>query len=106
MPDLPEEAVREAAAAYSCAYTSGVPHDELARVILEAAAPILEAHVRADERRKVAEEFRALASRCRAIPDKGLNLGQIWQRDEQARDYDRIADMIEKRVDVKGMDRG
>jgi hypothetical protein len=80
--DLPADALREAAAAYSCAYTSGVPHEELARVAVEAAAPILEAHVRADERRKVAEEFHALASRCRAIPDKGLNLGQIWQRDE------------------------
>jgi hypothetical protein len=62
------------------------------REILEAAAPALAAN----ERRKTAEEFRVLASHFRAVPDRGLNLGQIWQRDEQARDYDRIADMIMK----------
>jgi hypothetical protein len=44
--DLPADALREAAAAYSCAYTSGVPHEELARVAVEAAAPILAAHER------------------------------------------------------------
>jgi hypothetical protein len=55
--DLPADALREAAAAYSCAYTSGVPHEELARVAVEAAAPILAAHERADERRKTAEQI-------------------------------------------------
>jgi hypothetical protein len=94
---IPEEAVREATAAYSCAWTSGVTgHETLVRIVLEAASPILAAQ----ERRKIADEFCALAAKLRAIPDDGLNLGQIWQRDEQARDYDRIADMIERRTDA------
>ena len=67
-----------------------------ARAAFTAVAPVLEAHVRADERRKVAEEFQSLAARYRAVPDEGLNLGQIWQRDEQAREYDRIAATIEE----------
>ncbi|WP_326642960.1 hypothetical protein OG884_05990 [Streptosporangium sp. NBC_01755] len=46
-------------------------------------------------RREVADEFRALASRYRAVPDEGLRLGQLWHRDEQAREYDRIADAID-----------
>lgn len=53
MPDLPEEAVREAVAAYTCAWVSGVwRHEELVSVVLEAAAPGIAAQARADERRK------------------------------------------------------
>jgi hypothetical protein len=102
MPEpIPEEAVREATEAYSCAWTSGVTgHEDLVRIVLEAASPSIAEHERADERRRIAEGFRVLAAKCRAIPDDGLNLGQIWQRDEQARDYGRIADMIEKRTDA------
>ncbi|MER6575798.1 hypothetical protein [Nonomuraea sp. NPDC001023] len=126
MPDLPEEAVQaatpfvESVAAGVAALAShewmpgrpvsahgvhvfdedcGVCDDRLpsvVAVVVEAVAPILDAQARADERRSIVEGFRALAAKCWAIPDKGLNLGQIWQRDEQAREYDRIADMIEK----------
>jgi hypothetical protein len=66
------------------------------RAILEAAAQILATC----ERRKIADGFRTLAAKCRAIPDEGLTMGERWQRDEQARDYDRIADMIERRTDA------
>jgi hypothetical protein len=49
MPDIPEEAVREATEAYSCAWTSGVSsHDDLVWIVLEAAAPLIEARVRRD----------------------------------------------------------
>lgn len=58
MPDLPEEAAHEATQAYLCAWTSGVVKPEtLVRIVLEAAAPVLAAQARADERRKVAEEI-------------------------------------------------
>jgi|GEM_PF-3944399 len=98
MPEpIPEEAVGEATEAYSCAWTSGVTgHETLVRIVLEAAAPILADQVR----REVADQFRAFAARLRAVPDDGLTLGQTWDRDTRAMEYDRLADVIMQRVSV------
>jgi hypothetical protein len=54
-----------------------------------------EEEIRAHERRLIADRFRALAARCRAVPDEGLTIGEIHQNREQAVANDRIADMIE-----------
>ncbi|MGI5274723.1 hypothetical protein ACQEUU_37200 [Nonomuraea sp. CA-218870] len=52
MPDLPPEALQAADAAYGCAYMSGVPHEEMARVVAEAAAPFIAAQALIQERRR------------------------------------------------------
>lgn len=106
MPDIPEGAVQEAVRAHECAWTAGASREDLVRATLQAALPAVVAVARADERRIIAEGFRSLAAKCRAIPDKGLNMGQIWQRDEQAREYDRIASMIESPAREAGEARG
>lgn len=53
MPDLPEAAVRAAEDAYRCAHTSGLPHGEIARVVVQAAAPWIVAQTLIQERRRV-----------------------------------------------------
>lgn len=97
MPDLPEEAVQAALAAMGRDLRARpldpfFKGDEaLTRAVLEAAAPILADQIR----REVAAEFRAKAARIRAIPDDGLNMGQMWHRHELADDYEQKADEID-----------
>jgi hypothetical protein len=60
MSDLPEEAVQAATRALVDHYGSpGTSSYQIATIALEAAAPVLAAQARADERRKVAEEIAA-----------------------------------------------
>lgn len=113
MPDLPEEAVQ---ADVERAYKVGIsvleeyqtePYDDLrlnaarasakvVKALFEAGLMVSEEDIRADERRKVAERFRAFARRLRAVSDEGLTLGQTWDRDTRAMEYDRLADVIER----------
>ncbi len=73
--------------------------DEMA-FVLSRVAPKIADQARAEgataERARIVARFRELAAMYRAVPNKGLNLGQLWHRDEQAREYDRLADAIEK----------
>lgn len=101
MPDpIPAEAVQAAARwllrQYESTFSGGCPplaeFESDAQDLVEAIAPALAVQVR----RKVAAEFRARAARIRAIPDKGLTLGQRGDRERKAADADRAADMIEK----------
>ncbi|MEV0382365.1 hypothetical protein [Nonomuraea sp. NPDC050643] len=59
MPDLPEAAVAAAEAAYACAFQTGVPHREIARIVVEAAAPFIAAQALVQERRRAVRLVRA-----------------------------------------------
>lgn len=97
MPEIPAEAVRAAAEVLEeWRDFTDKTFTGYARAALEAAAPLLADQVR----REVADQFRAYAARLRAVPDKGLTLGQTWDRDSRAMEYVRLADVIERKTDA------
>ena len=97
MPDIPQEAIDALARTlydYEDTDDDEITWEEYrrdAKDMLDILAPIFAAQVR----REVAAEFRAKAARIRAIPDDGLNLGQMWHRRQLADDYEQKADEID-----------
>ncbi|MFC4006593.1 hypothetical protein ACFOY2_05130 [Nonomuraea purpurea] len=71
MSDIPPDALREAEEAYACAYQAGVAHREIARIVVEAAAPWIAAQALIRERRRAVRLVRRVLVPRGCEPTKG-----------------------------------
>lgn len=54
-----------------------------------------EEQIRADERRRIADQFRSIAARFEEAKKTATNMGQIWSATSQAMQWEQAANLVD-----------